>query len=68
MAEEQSDYNILDEYIRACGINIVGNTWQMLESSAKIYGYYYNATIKREEMTEEQLQFDLKFDDEQEDE
>ena len=67
MAKEPKVYNILDEYIRARGINIVDNTWQVLESYVKIYDYYYNATIKREEMTEEQLQFDLKFD-EQEDE
>ena len=49
MAEDQSDYNILDEYIRAYGINIVDNTWEVIEYSAKIYGVYYNATIKREE-------------------
>ena len=49
VAEDQSDYNILDEYIRACGINIVDNTWEVIEYSAKIYGVYYNATIKREE-------------------
>jgi len=46
--EEPKVYNILDEYINAYAVEVKNNTWEVIESSAKIYGGYYNATIKRE--------------------
>ena len=49
MAEDQSDYNILDEYIRAYGINIVDNTWQVLEYHATIFRNTYYEKNKREQ-------------------